>query len=100
MKRIAAFACVFLALAGLLLPLPSGGPAQARATRPSKDVLTASNMADLHGLIRPKKGEYKWDAIPWYASIWHARRTAAAQDKPIFVFGTGGAGFNDPLGNC
>lgn len=74
--------------------------AEAGAARPSKDVLTEANMADLHRLIRPQNGEYKWDAIPWYASIWHARRAAAAEDKPIFVFGTGGAGFNDPLGNC
>ena len=70
------------------------------AVVPSKDSLTAANMPDLHRLIRLQPGEYKWDAIPWYASIWHARRAAAAEDKPIFVFGTGGAGFNDPLGNC
>jgi hypothetical protein len=29
------------------------------AARPSKDVLTTRNMADLHRLIRPQKGEYK-----------------------------------------
>lgn len=73
---------------------------EAGAVTPSKDALTATNMAELHQLIRLQKGEYRWDGIPWYASIWHARRAAAAQDKPIFVFGTGGAGFNDPLGNC
>ncbi len=129
MKRYAAFALAIPALATLFLHSPSERlaqagspaksgkgvqapafpqpkkavperPAQPRATRPSKDVLTAKSMADLHRLIRPQKGDYKWDAIPWFASIWHARRAAAAQDKPIFVFGTGGAGFNDPLGNC
>ncbi len=56
---------------------------------PSKDVLTAGNMAELHRLIRLQEGEYRWDAIPWYASIWHARRAAEEEDKPIFVFGTG-----------
>ncbi len=67
---------------------------------PVKNALTADTMMDLHKLIRVQQGEFKWDAVPWYASIWHARRAAAAEDKPIFVFGTGGAGFNDPLGNC
>jgi len=74
--------------------------AEARGATRSNEALTAQNMAELHRLIRPQRGEFKWDAIPWYASIWHARRAAAAEDKPIFVFGTGGAGFNDPLGNC
>lgn len=92
-----ALACL---IAGLLtfLCLPE---AQAQSKeRPSKYALSAANMEELHRLIRPQKGEFKWDEIPWYASIWHARKAAAAQDKPIFVFGTGGAGFNDPLGNC
>jgi hypothetical protein len=78
----------------------TGRLAAARVMTPSKDALTAGNLRDLHQLIRPQAGEFKWDAIPWYASIWHARQAAAAQDRPIFVFGTGGAGFNDPLGNC
>jgi hypothetical protein len=71
-----------------------------RDVTPSKDALAAATMPDLHEVIRLQKGEFKWDAIPWYASIWHARRAAAQEDKPILVFGTGGAGFNDPLGNC
>lgn len=71
-----------------------------RAASPSKNSLTADSMSPLHKLIRLQPGEFKWDQIPWYASIWHARQAAAAEDKPIFVFGTGGAGFNDPLGNC
>lgn len=70
------------------------------AATPTKAVLTPETLPTLHHLIRLQPGEFKWDAIPWYASIWHARRAAAAEDKPIFVFGTGGAGFNDPLGNC
>jgi hypothetical protein len=90
------------ALAGGLFIWAFGGVAArlSEGGTPSKDALTAENMTELHQLIRLQDGEYRWDAIPWYASIWHARRAAAAQDKPIFVFGTGGAGFNDPLGNC
>ena len=72
----------------------------AQAREPSKHALTAESMEDLHRLIRRQPGEYRWDEVPWYASLWHARKAAAEQDKPIFHFGTGGAGFNDPLGNC
>src|SRR5688572_2708162 len=88
-------------VAGLLTSFPSEMLAQAQTKETSsKHALTAQSMDNLHRLIRLQKGEYRWDEIPWYASIWHARKAAAAQDKPIFVFGTGGAGFNDPLGNC
>jgi hypothetical protein len=66
----------------------------------SKHALTTSTRDDLHKLIRLQPGEYPWDAIPWYASLWHARKAAAKEGKPILIFGTGGAGFNDPLGNC
>jgi hypothetical protein len=66
----------------------------------SKDALTADTWEQFHKLVRPDPTDYKWDAVRWYASLWHARKAAAAGDKPIFVFGTGGAGFNDPLGNC
>jgi hypothetical protein len=77
---------------------PKPKPPLARPS--SKDALTPATMPVLHQLIRLQPGEFKWDAVPWYASIWHACKAAAAEDKPILVFGTGGAGFNDPLGNC
>jgi hypothetical protein len=83
------------------LTFPSGSFAGDEVSAPpSKDSLTPERAAALHRLIRRQPGEYKWDAVPWYASVWHARKAAAEEDKPIFVFGTGGAGFNDPLGNC
>jgi hypothetical protein len=85
---------------GLLAVVLGVSAARQDKAVPSKDFLTPESMGRLHALIRPQKGEYKWDRIPWYASIWHARKAAAAEDKPILVFGTSGAGFNDPLGNC
>jgi hypothetical protein len=84
--------------AGVVLLATAAGAEKAPLA--SRFALTPKSFPELHALIRPQKGEYKWDVVPWYSSIWHARRAAAAQDKPIFVFGTGGAGFNDPLGNC
>ena len=89
---------------GLIVGLLAAATAPASADAPprpaAKDALTADHMQALHRLICPRPGEYRWDEVPWYASIWHARKAAAEQDKPILVFGTGGAGFNDPLGNC
>jgi RNA polymerase sigma factor (sigma-70 family) len=66
----------------------------------TKDLLTPASFESLHRLVRVQPGEFRWDEIPWRTSIWHARKKAAAEDKPILHFGTGGAGFNDPLGNC
>lgn len=76
----------------------AAGPSPAET--PSKAALDADTFEEFHRLIRPQPGDYKWEEIPWVASLWHARTKAAAEDKPILVFVTGGAGFNDPLGNC
>jgi hypothetical protein len=76
-------------------------PAPADRAPPStKDKLTPESFSGLHKLIHPEPGEYRWDEVTWMTSIWHARKKAAAEDKPIFIFYTQGAGFNDPLGNC
>lgn len=86
-------------VAGLAIPaLPAQEPRQ--TPTPAKDKLTPKSFRPLHQLIQPEAGEYRWDEVAWVTSIWHARKKAAAENKPIFVFGTQGAGFNDPLGNC
>jgi hypothetical protein len=98
---MAALAGVCALAAGVLTSPRSAVLAQAQAKQtPSKQALTGESMAGLHRLIRLQPGEYRWDEVPWYASAWHARKAAAEQDKPILVLVTGGAGFNDPLGNC
>jgi hypothetical protein len=93
--RHSLLACGFLICLGadVLAQLPG-------KDRPTKELLTLDSFAQLHTLIQPEAGEYRWDEIHWLASIWHARKQAAAEDRPIFIFGTAGAGFNDPLGNC
>ena len=75
-------------------------PASAREKTATRDLLTPESFPQLHKSLCLQPGEYRWDEIPWVASVWHARKKAAAENKPIFVFGTAGAGFNDPLGNC
>ncbi len=44
--------------------------------------------------IRPRPEEVRWQAIPWQTDLWEARRLAAEQDKPIFLWAMNG----NPLG--
>ena len=44
----------------------------------------------LHKLIKPQPGESKWATIPWLTNLAEARRKAAAEDKPLFVWRAGG----------
>ena len=48
----------------------------------------------LHDLIRPHAGEARWTEIPWQASLWEARKQAAAAGKPILLWEMDG----NPLG--
>src|SRR5262245_41967244 len=87
-------------LGGSLLLSAARSAAADPAVGSSKDLLTPATFESLHRMIGLQPGEYRWDEVPWVTSIWHARKKAAAEDKPILHFSTGGAGFNDPLGNC
>jgi hypothetical protein len=91
---------VFASICTLVLTLTTASADELPAPAPTKDHLTPESFAGLHKTLCLQPGEYRWDEIPWVASVWHARKKAAAENKPIFVFGTAGAGFNDPLGNC
>ena len=51
----------------------------------------------LHKMIKPQSGELRFQEIPWLMSVYDARKTAAAEGKPILIWsGSGGA----PLGVC
>jgi hypothetical protein len=94
------FASALLVFGLVVKAAPAAEPALDQAKPPTKDQLTPQSFAQLHKSLCLQPGEYRWDEVPWLASVWHARKKAAAENKPIFVFGTAGAGFNDPLGNC
>ncbi len=96
MTRLQSFA-MFVAV---LAPLAAH---QARADEPrraSKLDLTARNFAKLHGLIRPHDNEWRHLKVQWLTDVVAARKKAAAEDKPIIICYTGGAGYNEPLGVC
>ncbi len=50
----------------------------------------ADQFGRLHRLIKPRPGEAKWAQIPWETNLAEARRKAAAEDKPLFVWRAGG----------
>ncbi len=44
--------------------------------------------------VRPRPEEVRWQSIPWQTDLWAARRLAAEQGKPIFLWAMNG----NPLG--
>ena len=61
-------------------------------------MLDQEQFAKVHDLIKPDLGEAKWARVPWMRStnIWAARRKAAAEGKPLFLWYMAG----EPLGMC
>lgn len=66
----------------------------------SKSDLTAASFADILSLVRPGKDEWRHLKVDWLTDVIAARKRAAAEDKPIVICYTGGAGYNEPLGVC
>ena len=68
--------------------------------RAAKLDLIPQRFANLHALIRPHEDEWRHLRVEWLTDVVAARRKAAAEDKPIVICYTGGAGYNEPLGVC
>jgi hypothetical protein len=78
-------------------------PAGVRANAPdpiAKIDLTPESFPKLHALIRPHENEWRHLKVEWLTDVVAARKKAAAEDKPIVICYTGGAGYNEPLGVC
>jgi hypothetical protein len=45
-------------------------------------------------LVRTAPGEARWDEIEWTTSLWEARKKAAAEGKPLFIWAANG----NPIG--
>jgi hypothetical protein len=71
-----------------------------KTPRPAKKDLTPTTLPKLQAVIRPQDNEWRHLRVHWLTDIVAARKKAAAEDKPIIVLRTGGAGYNDPLGAC
>ena len=85
----------------LVVSLSCGGwSSSAEAGEPAKARLTSQSFANLHALIRPHDNEWRHLRVAWLTDVVAARKKAAAEDKPIVICYTGGAGYNEPLGTC
>ena len=66
-----------------------------RADEPG--AIPAGQFARLYRMIRVQPGEQRFWQVPWKLTVTEARRQAAREGKPIFVWaGAGGA----PIGVC
>jgi hypothetical protein len=60
----------------------------------TNSTLDTSAFRELMAYVRPKPEEVRWQSIPWQTDVWEARRLAAEQGKPIFLWAMNG----NPLG--
>ena len=97
-KGIVAMVAVAVGLAGWVLLAPQARADKAR--RATRLDLTPESFATLHTLIRPHDHEWRHLKVHWLTDVVAARKKAAAEDKPIIICYTGGAGYNEPLGVC
>ena len=74
----------------LLALLMAAVPALAQQ-KPASD-----SFEKLHALMKPQADEWKWSHIPWMSDLGEARRKAAAEGKPLYVWTMAG----EPLGQC
>ena len=74
--------------------------AEKKAPQPIRGDLSPQTFGKLHALIRPHDNEWRHLQVQWLTDVVAARKKAAAEDKPILICYTGGAGYNEPLGVC
>ncbi len=82
-----------LLCAASLVVVFATGPLRAEQPRP----LGPDEITRLHRMLKPQPGESRWMEIDWYPNVWEARKKAAAEGKPLFLWaGSGGA----PAAGC
>ena len=98
-RRLIAFS--FAAAFGFALAGHSASAEDKTAkAKPAKPDLTHQSFDKLHALIRPHDNEWRHLQVNWLTDVVAARKRAAAEDKPLVICYTGGAGYNEPLGVC
>jgi len=75
-----------------LLMLVQEGESLARWREIGKGGIRDEHFESMLKLIRPKP--WGFEEIPWMTSLWEARRKAAAEGKPLFLW----TGEGHPLG--
>lgn len=89
MKAVTAAVCAASVLALGGIPFLQG-QAPVQETGPGR--LSAVEFEKLHRMLKPQPGESRWMEIAWHPTVWEARRKAAVEGKPLFLWaGSGGA---------
>ena len=52
--------------------------------------LTPRNFESIQRVIRPQPDESQWAAVPWLINLKDARERAVSDDKPLFLWRSGG----------
>ena len=52
--------------------------------------LKPQQFESLRQLIRPQANESAWAAVPWLINLQEARERASKEDKPLFLWRSGG----------
>jgi hypothetical protein len=94
-KLLSAFGLLLMTALSLL-----ADPPPRKEGVPARENLTPDTFSRFQALIQPQASEWRHLRVRWLSDIVAARKKAAAEDKPIVVLRTGGAGYNDPLGAC
>ena len=94
------FTFVALGAALYFFAMPGRLPAEAPVARAIKTDLTTDSFRTLHSLVRPHGDEWRHLKVQWLTDVVAARKRAMAENKPIIICYTGGAGYNEPLGVC
>lgn len=66
------------------------GLALVPAALPARNTLTPDDFESLQHLIRPQVDEAQWSAVPWLTNLSEARQRSAREDKPLFLWRSGG----------
>ena len=74
--------------------------AKVKAAESVKGELSPEIRSHVLALTRPQENEWRHLKVEWLTDVVAARKKAAAEDKPIVICYTGGAGYNEPLGVC
>ena len=92
-----------LSALGAQPPAPPGAKERepgGKVARGRKADLTPESFPTIHTLVRPQENEWRHLKVQWLTDVVAARQKAVAEDKPIVICYTGGAGYNEPLGIC
>jgi hypothetical protein len=82
-----------------LPPQPSEGTPVLKPRNDEKFLVLSEldkKLETYHKLIKPQRGEWKFAEVPWTRTVWEARKKAADEGKPIFIWYMAGV----PFGQC